>query len=152
QPNFQAPLYEAARRVKGGEVNHATRMLITEAVKPSLSVRRPIALPGISGATDHPERIDRLLWIEFATPDYTPIAEVLAAWPQEVQHEAALIRTLSRTLVDVLEEAADVGFFTGHDRASDDVPSVAEHPQNEYHTGFLPIIRFLAQLWTRLAE
>jgi hypothetical protein len=152
RPNFQAPWYEAARRLKGGEVDHSTRMLIAEAVKPSLSVRRPIALPGISGVTDHPETIDRLLWIEFGTPDYIPIAEVLAALPQEVQHEAALIRTLSRTLVEVLDEAADVGFFSGHDRASDDVPSVAEHPQNEYHTGFLPIIRFLAQLWTRLAE
>jgi hypothetical protein len=150
--DLRAPWFEAAQRLKVGEVDHATRTLIAEAVKPSLTVRKPIALSGISDPTDHPETIHRLLWLDFAAPDYTPVAEILAALPQEVRHEAALIRILSRALLELLEEAGDAGFLNGHDRASDDVPSVAEHPQNEYYTGFYPITHLLAELWTRVAE
>jgi hypothetical protein len=150
--DLHAPWYEAARRIKGEELDHATRALIAEAVKPSLTVRKLTALPGVSDPGDHLETIHRLLWIDFAAPNSTQVPELLAAWPREVEHEVALIRTVTRALVEVLEEAADAGFLTGWDRASDDVPSVAEHLQNEYHTGFYPIIRLLAALWTRVAE
>ena len=152
RPDLRAPWFEAARRLKAGEVDHASRALIAEAVKPSLNVRKLIALPGISDPREHPETMHRLLWLDFAAPDYTPVDEILAAWPQEVEHEARLIRTLSRVLSELLEEAADADFLNGHDRASDDVPSVAQHPQNEYHTGFYPITHLLAELWTRVEK
>jgi len=48
------------------------------------------------------------------------VREFLSVWPQEVQHEVALIRTVSRSLVDTLEEAEDAGFPS-------DAPPVEHH-------------------------
>jgi hypothetical protein len=40
-----------------------------------------------------------------------------------------------------------------YDRVSDvDVPSVAAHEQNAFHEGFLPIVRVIAELWSRLIQ
>jgi hypothetical protein len=53
--------------------------------------------------------------------------------------------------MEALEEAADVGDLGSWDRVSSDVPSIAAHPQNAYHTGFFPIVRTIADLWDRIA-
>jgi hypothetical protein len=47
-----------------------------------------------------------------------------------VDQEVALFRVLERALIEALEEAKDVGYLDGWDRADGDVPSVASHPQN----------------------
>ena len=65
--------------------------------------------------------------------------------------EVALFRVLERALVEALEQANDVGYLDGWDRADGDVPSVASHPQNAHRFGFYPIVRALADLWERIA-
>ena len=92
-----------------------------------------------------------LVSIDFTSSEQPPASEILQAWPQVADQEIALFRTLDRALIDALEEAADVGFLDGWDRASRDVPSVAEHAQNAYKGGFYPITRVLADLWRRIA-
>jgi hypothetical protein len=53
-----------------------------------------------------------------------------------------------------LEDAIDAGVESnlGYSLSDMDVPSVAKHEQNAYRTGFLPIVRVSAELWTRLAR
>jgi hypothetical protein len=53
---------------------------------------------------------------------------------------------------EAFEEAQDVGLFDGWDRTTYDVPSVAEHSQNAYHSGFYPLTRALADLWHRIVS
>jgi hypothetical protein len=96
--------------------------------------------------------LHHLLHLDFDPADHPPYTEILAAWPQVLEDEVALFRSLERTLLDALEEADDIGFLQGWDRPSYDVPSVAHHPQNAHHRGFCPITRTLAELWLRIAS
>jgi hypothetical protein len=75
----------------------------------------------------------------------------LRIWPRVIDQEVALFRVLERALADALEEARDVGYLEKPDRASWDVPSIADHPQNAHRSGFYPITRALADLWQRIA-
>jgi hypothetical protein len=152
QSNFHAAWFNALRRIEAHEVDYEARQLIAEAVKPVLEITRRSRWPGMSETGNDLETINSLVHVDFRSDDYPRAEEVLAAWPQELDEEIALFRTLDHTLTEVLEEAADAGFLDGWDRASGDVPSVARHPQNAYHTGFYSITRVLADLWMRIAE
>ena len=81
--------------------------------------------------------------------------EVLSAWPSDAPAEAdeRLLRALSVAVSTTLEDAIDVGVEsnTTFSISDTDVPSVADHRQNAYRTGFLPIVRLIADVWTRLA-
>ena len=59
-------------------------------------------------------------------------------------------RARTEELIEALEEASDVGYLDNWDRASWDVPSIADHPQNAHRTGFFPIVRTIADLWNRI--
>jgi hypothetical protein len=61
-----------------------------------------------------------------------------------------LTNALSAALADAIEAGveSDVGFSL----SDADVPSVAKHEQNAYRAGFLPIVRVIAETWTRLAN
>ena len=152
QSNFHAAWFNALGRIEAHEVDYEARQLVAEAVKPVLEITRRSRWPGMSETENDLETINGLVHVDFRSDDYPRAEEVLAAWPQELDQEIALFRTLDRTLTEALEEAADAGFLDGWDRASGDVPSVARHPQNAYHTGFYSITRVLADLWARIAE
>jgi hypothetical protein len=152
RPNLHAAWFNALRRLEAHEVDYETRQLVAEAVKPVLEITKRTRWPGMSESKNDLETINSLVHVDYRADDYPHANEILAAWPQELEQEVALFRTLDRTLTEVLEEAADAGFLDGWDRASGDVPSVAQHPQNAHHTGFYPITRVLADLWARIAE
>src|SRR6185312_10526744 len=82
-----------------------------------------------------PEALHDLLRLEFDPAEHPTAADILGAWPQDIEHEGAL----------------DLGLLDGWDRSSYDVPSVAAHPQNAHRHGFYPITRALADLWSRIA-
>src|SRR5262249_23322225 len=65
-----------------------------------------------------------------------------------------LLQTLTNGLSAALEDAIEVGVESnrGYGTSDTDVPSVAKHKQNAYRTGFLPIVRVVAEIWTRLGR
>jgi hypothetical protein len=64
-----------------------------------------------------------------------------------------LLRRTSEALASTLDLAMDAEYITSRfDAADHDVPSVANHPQNELSTGFLPLVRLCAELWVRAAR
>jgi hypothetical protein len=87
-----------------------------------------------------PEKPSDLMSIDFKIDDNLPVTDVLAAWPKSADPEAdaSLLSHLTSTLEAALADAMDVGIESDeHYSASDsDVPSVADHAQNEYHGGF----------------
>src|SRR5260370_22024698 len=83
-------------------------------------------------------------------------AEVVAAWrkgaPADIEQRllTALTEALDAALADAIE--MEVENNVGYGISDTDVPSIAAHRQNEYRTGFLPIVRVIAETWTRLAH
>ncbi len=141
--------YLAAPNIKRGEGGFEARRLIARILRPRLQVGK--ALRWRQEPADAPEALHHLLRFEFEPSAHPTSKDILANWPETLEQEVALFRALDRGLLDALEEAEDVGYLDGWDRASFNVPSVADHPQNEYRSGFYPITRALADLWQRIA-
>jgi hypothetical protein len=150
--DLQEPWYYALQRLKAGEVDYDTRRLIAAAVAPRLEISRRVDLSLEKEPSKESETIHSLVQVDYRSPDYAPVSDILKARPEALADQVALFRTLSRVLQDILEESADAGFLEGYDGASSDVPSIARHPQNEYHSGFYAITRLLADLWQMIAE
>jgi hypothetical protein len=142
--------YQAAPAIKRGEVDFETLRLVRRILRPTLEVNKTLRwnLEGCDPKTS--ETLHDLLQLEFDPADHPSATDIIAAWPQVLEHEVALFRTLDRVLLDALEEAQDLGLLDGWDRTSYDVPSVAAHPQNAHRSGFYPITRALADLWIRI--
>ena len=143
--------YLAVDNIRRGEADYDARQLVRRILRPQLIVKRALHLYE-RGDPNAPETLHDLLRLEFDPADHPPVSEILQAWPQNEPQEIALLRTLERAMLDALDEAQDVGLFDGWDRTSYDVPSVASHPQNEYRSGFYPLTRALADLWSRIAN
>jgi hypothetical protein len=62
----------------------------------------------------------------------------------------ALTEALDAALSDALEMEVESNY--GYSISDSDVPSVAAHRQNEHRSGFLPIVRIIAESWGRLAQ
>jgi hypothetical protein len=145
--------YAIRSRAKAGEVEHEVRRAIVESVVPQLRVRRPLRWPGTAETEEAPITARSLAEVYFEPSGHRPhVREVLDVWPQDAVAEERLLRALCRGIEEALEEARDVDYVNGLDRSSFDVPSVADHPQNQYRGGFLPIVRLTAGVWERLAE
>jgi hypothetical protein len=151
-PNLHAPWFAALGRLNAGEFDYEARQLVAKAVKPVLAITKPRRWPGRSEPPTDPVTVSDLVHVDYSSDGYPQVAEILTAWPQELEREVALFRTLNRTLTEALEEAVDAGFLDGWDRASSAVPSVAQHPQNAHRRGFYPITGVLGNLWTRIAN
>ncbi|WP_119716990.1 SIR2 family protein [Cognatilysobacter tabacisoli] len=141
---------DGLQAVQRGNFDFETRDQVVGSLRPQLTIERPFRWPDDTTADE--ESLHRLLRLEFQPFDHSEPGELLAAWPDKVGTNAALLRALDRALVDVLERASDLGLLEGWDVPSRDVPSVAEHPQNRNRRGFYPITRMLADLWTRIAR
>lgn len=102
-----------------------------------------------------PEKPSDLMSVDFKIDDNLPVTDVLDAWPKSSSPEAdaSLLSHLTSTLEAALADAIEVGIENDeHYGASDsDVPSVADHAQNEYHGGFQILVRVIAEIWTRVA-
>jgi hypothetical protein len=143
--------FQTVPAIKRGHNDFGTRRLISRILRPHLAISKIISFQDDAADADAPERLGDLLRLEFDPPEHPSATDILAVWPNEIEQEQALLRTLGRALLDALEEAEDLGFLGDWDRTSYDVPSVARHSQNAYRHGFYPITRAVADLWIRIA-
>ena len=126
-----------------GDSDYHVRRSIAELLRPTLAIRSPYWF--LRSGESHAERLWDYLRPDHVRKPYPGSSAVLRLWPDTVSGNGDLIRILTRTIDDALEEAADVGLET-----SRTVPSVAPHHQNRLYTGFLPITRVIAETWSRL--
>jgi NAD-dependent SIR2 family protein deacetylase len=140
--------YLSVGNIKRSEADFHARRLVRRILRPRFDVKKALHL--YERDANVPEVLHDLLRLEYEPAEHPPPSEILAAWPQDLKHEVALFLTLDRAMLDAFEEAQDVGLFDGWDRTSYDVPSIAEHPQNAYRSGFYPITRVMADLWRRI--
>lgn len=141
----------AVRSIKQGDVGYETRRRVASILRPTLEVSRTSNWREAPEGGD-PESLRQLLTVDFSSTHYPSPDEILKARPQDIDHEVDLFLVLNRVLIDALEEACDAGFLDSRDRASNSVPSVAAHVQNQNRDGFCPITRVLADLWQRIAS
>ncbi len=144
--------YLAAPNIKRGEADYDARQLVLRILRPRLSLEKATHLYQGNRDESASETIHDLLHFGFEPVEHPPVADILAVWPQNIEQEVALFNTLNRAMQDAFEEAQDLGLFDGWDRTSYDVPSVADHLQNAYRSGFYPLTRALADLWRRIAS
>ena len=148
--NLRHDWYSISRHISRGEAGHSSRQLVRRMLQPRLKIAKPFRLrPRDDGPAE--ESLNDLLRIDFEPVGHLTLGEILQRWPDNLDQEVALLRVLERGLVEALEEASDVGHLDNWDRASWDVPSVAQHAQNAHRTGFFPITRTIADLWSRIA-
>ena len=137
-----------------GDHDSAVLERLANVLRPHLRVSKRFRL--YDTEDKEPEKPSDLMSIDFKIDDNLPVTDVLAAWPKSADPEAdaSLLSHLTSTLEAALADAIDVGIESDeHYSASDsDVPSVADHAQNEYHGGFQIIVRVIAEIWTRLAS
>src|SRR2546423_4053904 len=147
--------FDLAPRLKRGD--HSTEVLETLAnvLKPKPVVSKRFSLHDADGDAA-PERPSDLMSIDFEVEHGVSEDEVLSAWPENApaEIEEKLLRILTNALSSAVEDAidAEVESNRGYGTTDSDVPSVAKHHQNEYRKGFFPIVRVIAEIWTRLAK
>jgi hypothetical protein len=146
--------FELLPRLKQGDVSTEVLSRIIHSLTPKLSVEKRF------GWYDNPDRkVEKptdIMSVKYGVDDGVSEHDFFSAWPKDASTEAyeflavGLTNALSATLAD----AVDVGVEgpIGLSLTDIDVPSVAAHEQNAYHEGFLPIVRILAELWSRLVQ
>ena len=145
--------FDLRRRLKNGDFSLEIRRAIASIVTPRLTARRPFLWPPGEEKGEATETRSRLIEIDFETPSYPETKDILGHMPKDLQRELSVFHAVSQNFSQALEEASEIGFSSEYwDRASRDVPSVADHAQNEHHRGFYPITRLLADLWARIAQ
>jgi hypothetical protein len=142
-------------RLKRGECSPDLLARLMDALRPRLRIGKRLSLYGID-APETPQSPLDLMSIEYEVEDNITGEEVLSVWPEGSAPEAdeRLLKLLTNTLYGALEDAIDAG-VEGEGRygiSDSNIPSIASHEQNAYHSGFLPIVRTIADLWTRLAR
>ncbi|RCW27590.1 SIR2-like protein [Ciceribacter lividus] len=147
--------FHAVPLIKRGITDFDVRSTIAQIFRPRLRLSTPFRYELHEQGDDEPEdaeiRISDLIRVDFEGATYPSTSDVMEIWPSDSGHVRQLLNTLDRALLDSLEEAGDVEFLSGWDRASSDVASVAKHPQNSHRSGFYPITRLVADLWDKLA-
>ncbi|GLR89790.1 hypothetical protein [Bradyrhizobium iriomotense] len=102
------------------------------------------------------EKPTDIMSIKYGVEDGITEKDFIAAWPKNAGAEemAFLVDGLTTALSATLADATEVGVegAIGLSLTDIDVPSVAAHQQNAHHEGFLPTVRVLAELWSRLVE
>lgn len=127
---------------------------LAELLRPKLTVSRRFAL------TDEPDdaisSIHDLMRVEFEPDEDMALDEVLDAWSSDgpADADARLITSLTYALDHAVADVTDLGLDgdRGFGLVDIHVASVADHPQNRYRKGFLPIVRVIAEVWVQLAE
>jgi hypothetical protein len=143
-------------RIKAGERSAELLERLARVLRPKPKVSKRISWSDGEGNERVLQRPSDLMSIDYEVESNITEAEVLAAWPKDAQAEVeqkfliALAEDLDAALADALE--MEVESNIGYGISDTDVPSVAAHPQNKYRSGFLPIVRVIAEIWSRLAQ
>jgi hypothetical protein len=145
--------FEIAPQLKRGERSTALLERFANALRPKLKLGRRFSLH--DREEKEPERPVDLMSIDYEVEDGISVSDALAAWPENVAAETdeALLLQLTSALGATLADAIDVEVESneGYSISDSHVPSVAQHRQNEYRSGFQVIVRVMAEIWTRLA-
>ena len=146
--------FEIAPRVKRGDTTLEVLERICRILKPELEVGKRFRW--FDDGDKPAERPSDLMSLEYEVADDVTGEEVFSVWPKDTAPDIdeRLLHLLTQSLEAVLADAVEVGVESnvGYGKSDSDVPSVASHKQNAYHSGFLPIVRVIADLWTRLAR
>lgn len=141
-------------RLKQGDTSAEVLSRIVHMLTPKLFVEKRY---GWYDEADHKvEKPSDVMSIKYGVEDGVVEKDFFAAWPKNASTEAetfvvdGLTSALSATLADATEVGVEGPIGLG--LTDIDVPSVASHQQNAYHDGFLPIVRVLAELWSRLVQ
>ncbi|MGH8737042.1 MAG: hypothetical protein ACREVC_06770 [Burkholderiales bacterium] len=147
--------FDILPRIKRGERAPELLERITNVLRPKLQVGKRLSWHDEEDRSE-PEQPTDLISIDYEIDDGITGEEVLAAWPEDapVDVDDRLLGLLTNALSAALEDAIEAGVESnrGYGLSDTDVRSVAKHKQNAYRTGFLPIVRVAADLWTRLAR
>jgi hypothetical protein len=148
--------FEIEPRIKAGERSPELLERLVRLLRPKPRVGGRVSWYDEEAAEPAPTKPSDLMSIDFEVESDVTEEEVLAAWPKDTPAsvEQRFLIALAEALNAALEDAIDLEVETniGYGISDNDVPSIAAHRQNEYHTGFLPIVRVIAETWTRLAR
>jgi hypothetical protein len=89
-----------APQIKAGGVGFETRRLTTES--PRLKVEKAFLWREEPPAPREPEAPHQLLHLDFQPAEHPPLEEILRVWPETIDDEAALFRSLDRALMGAL--------------------------------------------------
>jgi len=145
--------FEIAPQLRRGDHSTAVLQRLAIALCPKLKIGERLSWRESEEKT--PERPSDVMSIDYEVEGSVSSDEVLAAWPPNVpaKTDEALLVQLTTALTVALADATDVGVESneGYSTSDKDVPSVAQHRQNEYRSGFQLIVRVMVEVWTRLA-
>jgi hypothetical protein len=151
---LQNEWFEVAPRIKRGERSSDLLERVADIIRPKLRVEKRLSLYGEAPA--HAAEPSDLMSLRYQVADGVSADIVLAAWPKDADAQAdqELLSQLTSALGAALADATDAGVESdGQYGVSDrDVPSVAQHKQNRYRSGFQAIVRVIAEVWLRLAR
>ena len=150
---LQSEWYELEPQIRRGEYSAALLEKTAETLRPKLKLSKRI-LWG-DEVREPPQHPTDFMSVDFEVDENLTANAVLEAWPKDTSADtdARLLAQLTTALEAALNEVADVGLEpqVGYAKSDSDVPSVDEHGQNEYRSGFQAIVRTIAALWSRLA-
>ena len=143
--------FEIAPQLKKGEHSPDLLERLANVLRPKLKIGKRFG--GWELPADTPSDLMR---IEYAVTDSVTADDVLTIWHKDCAPETdkELLTQLTTSLKNALSNATDAGVEseTKYSISDSDVPSVAPHSQNEYHSGFQLIVSVIAEIWTRLAR
>lgn len=151
--SIESDWFQIRPRVASGDRSPDAMQTLAELMRPKLKVRKRF---GLDDADGEPTRPSDVMAIELVPNSEASHTEFLEIWPETApaEDDARLLGYLTANLDQALDGAVDLGLdsYEGTGLTDYDVPSVADHGQNEHRSGFLPIVRAIADLWRRLAE
>lgn len=157
---FEDHVYSLKAKLESGLVLEEDVRRAISMLTPVLSLRRPFRFDDDGGDGDSrgddpgadPRRLGDLARVDFGRDDrhgVNELVETLAALDGEARR---ILRTASTALLAAVEQAVDLDLVCDDIDDSDfAVPSVEEHPQNEFHGGVLPLVRVIVAAFTKVA-
>jgi hypothetical protein len=151
---LQNEWFEIAPQVRRGDHSAALLERIAEALRPKLKLSKRLSF--FDPATTPPERPSDFMSIDYEVEEGLKAEDVVESWPKNAtaESDARLLEQLGVALAAALADAIDAGVESneGYSTSDSDVPSVAQHEQNSYRSGFHAIVRVIAELWLRLSD
>jgi hypothetical protein len=149
---LQNEWFEVTPRLKRSDFSTEVLERVSRLLTPKLFVEKRF---GWYDQPDHKiETPSDVISIKYKVDDGVSEGDFFGVWPKDASAatEEQLVRTLTNSLSQVLADAVDVGVESNVSLSVTDVdvPSVAAHEQNAFREGFLPIVRVIAELWSRL--
>ena len=148
--------YELQPRLKAGDRSPEVAGEACRFTSPKPKLGKRFSWYDESESDNHPNRPADLMSIDYEVQDGVSETAVLEVWPKDTlaDTDRRLLSTLADTLDAALEDAidAEVEDNARNSISDTDVPSVAAHRQNSASgPGVLPIVRVIAEIWSRLA-